>query len=282
MASERSQLTITLVQMDIALGDPERNLARGERFVAQAAARGSTLVLFPELWTTGYALERAAELASPLGEGAFAEMARWAQRYNLWIAGSVLERWHDHFANTAVLIAPSGEIRGVYRKVHLFRLMEEDRYLRPGDEAPVWDLPWGKTALAICYDLRFPELFRHYALNAATLILLPAEWPHPRLHHWRTLALARAVENQCFVAACNRVGTGKGEHFCGHSMVISPWGDTIVEAGEDEILLTATIDLGLASSVRQRIPVFQDRRPEVYTALAGETRTALTATGAKA
>lgn len=276
MASESTRLTITLVQMDVALGDPERNLARGEKFVAQAAARGSTLVLFPELWTTGYALERAAELASPLGAGAFAEMAHWARRYNLWIAGSVLEQWQEGFANTAVLIAPSGEVEGVYRKVHLFRLMDEDRYLQPGHEALVWRLPWGNTAMAICYDLRFPELFRHYALNGATLILLPAEWPHPRLHHWRTLVQARAVENQCFVAACNRVGQSKGEHFCGHSMLVSPWGEVVVEAGEDEILLTATIDLNLAATVRQRIPVFQDRRPEVYDALARERTAAST------
>lgn len=276
MTLENTRLTITLVQMDIALGDPQTNLRRGERFVAQAAARGSTLVLFPELWTTGYALDRAEELASPLGQGAFAEMARWAQTYNVWIVGSVLERWGNGFANTAVLAAPSGEIHGVYRKVHLFGLMDEDRYLRPGHEAPVWASPWGRTALAICYDLRFPELFRRYALEGATVVLVPAEWPHPRLHHWRVLVQARAIENQCFVAACNRVGSAKEEHFCGHSMVVSPWGDVIAEAGEEEILLTATLNLEQAATVRQRIPVFRDRRPDVYAAGVDVTATSTT------
>jgi omega-amidase len=118
--------------------------------------------------------------------------------------------------------------------------------------------------MTICYDLRFPELFRRYALAGARLILVPAEWPHPRRAHWQTLLRARAIENQCFVAACNRVGITGNSTFFGASAVIDPWGEALVEGGETELILTATIDLSLVDTVRKRIPVFEDRRPELY------------------
>ena len=258
------KLTITLVQMDIALGHVEENLARGEVRVAEAARRGSDLVVLPELWTTGYDLEHADRHAARLDESPFTRVASWARRYGVWVTGSILERWQGGFANAAVVFSPAGDMAGIYRKVHLFRLMDEDRYLIAGDQAPLFDLPWGRTALAICYDLRFPELFRGYAAAGARLLLLPAEWPHPRVEHWRTLVRARAIENQMVVAACNRVGEGGDAHFCGHSAIVSPWGEVLAEAGEQEILLTSEVTLVDVDRVRKHIPVFQDRRPEVY------------------
>jgi predicted amidohydrolase len=142
--------------------------------------------------------------------------------------------------------------------------MDEEKYLTPGEEPVIVDLPWGRSGLAICYDLRFPELMRGYALGGVRLILIPAEWPHPRRAHWRTLLRARAIENQCFVVACNRVGTTGSTTFFGSSAVIDPWGETLVEAGEVETLLTVTIDTDLVEAVRRKIPVFADRRPELY------------------
>ncbi len=136
---------------------------------------------------------------------------------------------------------------------------------RAGERATLAKLPWGTAGLAICYDLRFPELFRGYALAGARLILLPAEWPHPRLAHWRTLLRARAIENQYFVAACNRVGADpNGTRFFGHSTLIDPWGEAIAEAGEEPCLLTATLDLAQVEEIRRKIPVFEDRRTDLY------------------
>jgi len=126
------------------------------------------------------------------------------------------------------------------------------------------DLPWGRTGIAICYDLRFPELIRTYGVAGASLILIPAEWPYPRIEHWRTLIQARAIENQLFVAACNRVGVSGNTRFLGHSMIVNPMGDFIVEGGEDETLLTASIDLDQVEQVRSLFNVNNDRRPEVY------------------
>lgn len=258
------RITISLGQMDVQIGEPDRNMDKVREWVAEAARRGSDLVVFPELWDTGYALERAGELATPLGEGRFAEVAALAKEHGIYVTGSLMEDRQGDACNCLAVFSPKGKMLGAYRKLHLIRLMEEDKYLTKGDEMLSLDLPWGRTGLAICYDLRFPEMFRHYAVEGAKLFLLPSEWPHPRLAHWRTLLRARAIENQMFVVACNRVGVSKDTSFFGHSAIIDPWGETIIEGGEAEMLLTAEIDLASVDEIRQFIPVFEDRRPEVY------------------
>jgi len=256
------------VQMDCLLGEPARNFERAAVHVAEAARRGSQLVLLPELWSTAYALERAPELAGPLargpGDGPFGCVAALAQQHGVWLGGSLLEERGGRYYNCLALYGPDGQLHAAYRKLHLFRLMQEEQHLAAGEEAVLAETPWGKTGLAICYDLRFPELFRRYALAGARLLILPAEWPHPRREHWRTLLRARAIENQCFVAACNRVGTTGSNTFFGASALIDPWGETLIEGGEGEMVLTATVDLAAVDSVRQRIPVFADRRPDAY------------------
>ena len=142
--------------------------------------------------------------------------------------------------------------------------MKEAQYLAPGKAGALLELPRGCAGLAICYDLRFPELFRRYALEGARLMILPAEWPHPRRMHWCTLLRSRAIENQCFVAACNRVGTTEDVSFFGASAVIDPWGETLIEGGETEALLTVRIDLDTVEATRAKIPIFADRRSELY------------------
>src|SRR5919199_1017318 len=142
--------------------------------------------------------------------------------------------------------------------------MGEHRFVTSGEEVVVCDAPWGRTGLAICYDLRFPELFRRLVDDGALLVLLPAEWPHPRLEHRKVLVRARAIENQCVMVAANAAGTQGRYHFCGHSAVIDPWGVALAEAGEEETVLTATIDLGEVTRVRERFPVLKDRRPELW------------------
>lgn len=258
------ELTISLAQMDIALGQPQVNLAKAQELTAEANRRGSDVVLFPELWPTGYDLENAEQYATSLDKGLFVELAALARGNAIHICGSLLSLQNGHYHNTAPLFSSAGKCLGHYSKVHLFRLMEEDKYLAAGQSAPVFDLPWGKSAIAICYDLRFPELFRRYALAGAQIVLMPAEWPYPRLEHWRTLLQARAIENQMFIAACNRVGESKGERFFGHSAIYDPWGKVVVEAGDSELLLTASIDMAIVEKVRRTIPVFADRRPELY------------------
>jgi len=257
-------LTVSIAQMDTRLGELAANEAQTEAYVSEAARRGSDLLLLPELWRSGYDLPNASLYATPLGEGPFAWLTSLASSHGIWIAGALLEAGADGVYNTATLHSPSGELAGVYRKLHLFGPTSEDLYLRAGDSAPVFDLPWGKTALAICYDLRFPELFRHYALQGATLIVIPAQWPRRRAQVWRTLLQARAAENQLFMVGCNRVGRSEGIPFDGFSAAVDPWGNTLVEARDSQLLLTVTLSLSQIAEARQAIPVYQDRRPDVY------------------
>ena len=257
-------VTLSLAQIDVSFGQPEANLATAESLAAEARRRGSDVIVFPELWTTAYDLAQASRHAAVLGGGIFARLSDLARRHSLYVTGSVLRRDGEAFYNCAPLFSPQGELLGHYDKVHLFGLMEEDRYLTAGNRTPVFDLPWGRCAIGICYDLRFPELFRKYALLGAEMIFLPSEWPYPRLAHWQTLLRARAIENQSFYVACNRVGRTGETHFFGHSSVIDPAGQAIVEAEESEELLTVSVDMDQIAEVRKVLTVFKDRRPEVY------------------
>jgi predicted amidohydrolase len=259
------KLTLSLGQMDVKLGDPTANWQTVQWMTAEAKRRGSDLVIFPELWSTGYDLEHAADYATPTHMGLFAQVAALAQTHKIAILGSCLSLLGEgQFGNTAVYFDANGRSLGEYSKLHLFRLMQEEQFLTAGAQPTLVETAWGKAGLTICYDLRFPELFRQYALAGAQLIFIPAEWPHPRLAHWQTLLRARAIENQMFVVACNRVGRSKETDFFGHSCILDPWGEIVLELGEGEMLGTAIIDIAQVDKVRAKIPVFDDRRPEIY------------------
>jgi predicted amidohydrolase len=255
-------LRIAAAQLEITLGDPQANITRARGLLAAAKQQGAEIVLLPELWTTGYDLERAAELAIDLTSDN--EIANLAQEFGVYLCGSVLERRDRKFFNAFTIYSPSGELLAVYRKLHLFAPLREPEFLSPGDEPVAIELPWGKSGLAICYDLRFPELFRSYAVDGARLLLVCAEWPHPRLEHWRTLLRARAIENQAYVVACNAVGRVNETVFFGHSMIINPWGEVLLEAGEGETILSDELDLDQVDQIRTQFPVLGDRRNELF------------------
>lgn len=259
------EITLALAQMDIVLGEPDENVATARTLVAQAANEGANLVLLPELWPTGYDLEHKDRYTTALDEGHFALMADLARAHQLFVAGTALEaNPHGKPFNTAALYGPDGGQLGVYRKVHLWAPLGEVDHMTPGNTLPTFDLPWGRIALAICYDLRFPELWRRYAGAGAQLILIPAEWPVHRVEHWQLLLRARAVENQLFVAGCNRAGTDKDGEFGGHSAVVDPWARVLVEGDSGTGLFVATLDLDEVARARQLFPFLTDRRPEVY------------------
>lgn len=257
-------IKIAVAQIDIQWADPEANLIAARQIVSQAASDGADLVVLPELWSSGFDLAHAIDYATSIDGGLFREMGTWAREYGLHIVGSLLEAEGSRIYNTSTLFGPGGLV-GRYRKIHLFRLMDEHRYLSPGDQPTLCNaVPWGETGLAICYDLRFPELFRGYALAGARLVVIPAQWPAPRIDHWQTLLRARAIENQCVVVGCNRIGADPNNVFGGMSAVIGPWGEVLTEGGERSALLTAEVDLTVVDQARQRIPVLLDRCPECY------------------
>lgn len=263
------KLTLSIAQMEVASGLPEENLSKADALVSEAAAKGSDLVCFPEMWTTGFNWETIKRTAGKHGD-VISRVADLARRYRIWINGSMPAPDEDgNIGNTSVLISPEGMVAALYRKVHLFSQMGENKHIQPGNSLALADAPWGRTGLAVCYDIRFPELFRTYALRGACMTICPSAFPHPRLEHWKILIRARAIENQMYFIAVNRAGSedlgpdGMVNYF-GHSTIVDPWGDTVAEALEDEMLVTAEIDMDLVSEVRAGMQVLRDRRPELY------------------
>lgn len=267
---ERRQETwqLALIQPDLRLGEPGLNLEHLLNFMEESVAgpKKPDILMLPEMWNTGYALDRIHELKEADGKELRQVLGSFAGKHQVHVvAGSIAEMGPDQkVRNTAYIFSRQGEEVYRYSKIHLFRLMGEEKKLAAGLQSAVFALDGCLCGAAICYDIRFPELARSLALAGAKVLFVPAEWPHPRLHHWRTLAMARAIENQMYVVACNRVGRGGGEHFFGHSLIINPWGEVIAEGGEEEEVLTAEITLPLVDKVRAQIPVFEDRRPELY------------------
>lgn len=258
------KVTISLLQLAFEFGAPEKNFEKVTPLVAEAARRGSDIILLPELWASGYDLANWRNYASPLGEGDFAKMADLAVAYQCMIGGSLLELGDAKAYNTFVLYDRDGKLIQKYRKIHLFRLLEEEKYLASGGKLSVAELPWGKTGLSICYDLRFPEPYRQYAMNGVRLVLLVAEWPERRIKHWHTLLKARAIENQIFIAAVNKVGESMGARLGGRSMIVDPWGRELVYADTGETILTASINLEDVDKARKWIPVLKDRQENAY------------------
>jgi predicted amidohydrolase len=194
-----------------------------------------------------------------------------AKEYQIAICGSFLEKGPSGKAcNTLIYFNREGEVLAKYRKLYLFSLFNEDQHVEPGQDFVVTDLKGCRAGFAICYDLRFPELFRKNTDLGAQIQILPAAFPHPRLEHWRTLVCARAIENQCYIIAVNQSGVeGHGEdvgstHYFGHSMVVDPWGVILAEAGEDAEQFTVDLDLDRVKRTRSKMTALKDRRPELY------------------
>lgn len=263
----KKKLRLALLQMPIDAGHPDRNIAKLETMLQEAVAGENKpdILLFPEMWNTGYALTEIEKLADRNGEETIAFLSAFSRRHGVYvIGGSIAELKEDGVYNTIYAFDREGNRIGDYSKIHLFRLMDEEKYLQAGQKPGSLLIEGEQAGMMICYDIRFPELSRTLALGGAKLMFVPAEWPNPRLHHWRTLLTARAIENQMYVIACNRMGVSGETSFFGHSLVIDPWGEIVAEAGEEETILYAEIDLALVDEVRSRIPVFEDRRPSLY------------------
>ena len=227
------------------------------------AAAGSDLIVLPEMWHPGYfAFDQYAQAAenTPRLLEALSETAREVGA--CLHAGSLVEADDGRLYNTSVLFGPDGTELARYRKMHLFGFDSlEQRLLSPGDEVVVADTPLGRLGMAVCYDLRFPELFRRMCEHGAVGFIVASAWPHPRVEAWSTLLRARAIENQAFVFACNGVGsTGRGTTLCGRSAVIDPWGITVASLGDDPGFASAPVQLEEAHTARGRFPALTDRR----------------------
>jgi omega-amidase len=250
------------IQFNVKQGDVDANLDYVRTALRRVAAQGAQLAVLPEMWSSGFAYRNLNELALRTA-GIVEELLELSRELKLVIVGSMPEPHGEKVFNT-VYVADNGKLAGIYRKLHLFSLLGEERAFDSGDRWLLADTTLGKIGVIICYDLRFPELSRRLALEGAAVICVPAQWPKPRQEHWRTLLRARAIENQLFVVACNACGPIGKLDFFGMSMIIDPKGELLAEAGEAECEIGAPLDMQLMADWRAQIPCFNDRRPELY------------------
>lgn len=259
-------LKIACIQLDIAFGNPEINKQNAQNEIEKVyTAHQPDVIVLPELWTTGYDLTRLHEIADVDGKDTITTISALAKKYRVNIvAGSVAKKTKDGITNTMYIFDRAGAVVGEYSKLHLFKLMDEHHYLLPGDSKGLFTIEGVSSAGVICYDIRFPEWIRAHTTQGAEVVYVVAEWPLPRLSHWRALLISRAIENQCYIIAVNRSGKDPANEFAGHSMIISPWGEIVSEAGVDTETIVTEIDLQKVKEVRSQIPIFQDRRPSFY------------------
>ncbi|HVY97152.1 MAG TPA: carbon-nitrogen hydrolase family protein [Solirubrobacterales bacterium] len=254
-------------------GDKGRNLATAERLVRAAAADGADLVALPEKWNLLAAGEELLAGAEPLDGPSLSAARAWAAELGIHLlAGSIAERGGEKAWNTSVLIGPGGEDLAAYRKVHMFDVdaggvsYRESEHEQPGAEVVTGPLGELTAGLTVCYDLRFPELFRILALRGARLITVPSAFTLATgRDHWEVLLRARAIEDQVFVVAPNQVGRA-APHFesFGHSAIVDPWGRVLAIAPEGETFVAADLDLSAQDEVRESLPSLANRRPAAY------------------
>ena len=269
------RIRVACVQMT-SRADKAANLETAERLVAQAAATGADIVVLPEKWN---AIGDAAvyhATAEPLDGGeSVAAMSGWARTHGITlVGGSIAERrdGREKLSNTSIVFDSDGEIVATYRKIHLFDVevggvvYRESEAEEPGGEAVLAEAEDWKLGLSVCYDVRFPELYRILALEGAHIVTVPAHFTTPTgKDHWQVLLRARAIENQLYVVAAAQVGeTLPGKPAYGRSLIVDPWGIVLAQAPDEETVITATLDRALLCSVRDKLPSLKNRQADAY------------------
>jgi predicted amidohydrolase len=271
--SER--ITVACVQLT-SRADKAANLERAEALVARAAALGPDVVVLPEKWNAIGGVETLHTAAEPIDGGESVEaMAGWARRHGIvLVGGSITERreGREKLSNSSLVFDRDGALIAVYRKIHLFdvevggHVYRESEAEEPGDEVVVAPLDGWPIGLSVCYDVRFPELYRLLALEGALLVTVPAHFTlHTGKDHWELLLRARAVENQLYVAAAAQFGeTLRGRLSYGRSLIVDPWGLVLAQAPDEETVISAELDLRRLEDVRAKLPSLASRQPDAY------------------
>lgn len=256
-------MKIAVYQMEIVPGDIQANMKKVAEWIG--SLQDVDIAVLPEMWNVSYVLDEFPVLIHDEGQQETAMLQQLAVDYHINIVGgSIAVKVEGRFRNRAVVINRNGEIVYQYDKMHLVPMLDEPEYLEAGNCYRLFELEGRQMGVIICYDLRFPEMTRTLALNGMEVLFVTAEWPESRIDHFTKLNYARAIENQCYVIACNAGGQCRDTVFGGRSMTISPLGEVIAEAGRVETVIEAELEAELTAQVRWDIPVFSSRRPELY------------------
>jgi omega-amidase len=262
-------MKVAVAQISCSLGDSEANLLKVRDFSRRAKdITGAELIVFPEMTDTGYSMPVIRAHANHWNSGFVSKLQEIARKLSIAIVAGVSERDGSSIYNSQVLVDAKGKIVAKYRKTHLYAVVpvEEQTCFAPGDTFTTFALGGLHFGFSICYDLRFPEMYRKLATEQKVdAFIVSSAWPFPRVEHFRTLAMARAIENQSYVIASNRVGKDDDLWFCGSSAIIDPRGVVIAAASADrEELIHAELSEDLVLSVRSRVESFAHRRPDLY------------------
>jgi predicted amidohydrolase len=268
-------LRVACVQLNASDNKPA-NLEKAEKLVARAAATGADVVVLPEKWNAIGSPDAFRANAEPVDGGeTFRAMAEWARRHTVTlVGGSVTERrdGHEKLSNTCAVYDSGGVLVALYRKIHMFdvevggQVYRESEAEEPGEEPVVCEAEGWKLGLTVCYDLRFPELYRIEALEGAELITVPAAFTlFTGKDHWELLLRARAVENQLYVAAANQWGeTSPGKASYGRSLIVDPWGVVLAAAPDEDTVIVAELDRSRLERIRTTLPSLANRQPAAY------------------
>jgi deaminated glutathione amidase len=267
-------MRVACVQMNAA-DDKASNIATADRLVAKAAAMGAEVVVLPEKWNAYGPPDVIREAAEPAEGESFSALRAWAVRHGVTIFGGSITEFRgdrERLSNTCFVFDAHGALVSTYRKIHMFdvdvdgRLYRESDLEEPGDATVVTHAAGWDIGASICFDLRFPELYRILALCGAEAITVSAAFTlFTGRDHWEVLLRARAIENQCYVAAANQWGShGDGMRSGGRSMIVDPWGVVLAQAPDDDAVIVADLDRARLTTVRETLPSLTNRRPEAY------------------
>ncbi|MDO5123317.1 MAG: carbon-nitrogen family hydrolase [Eubacteriales bacterium] len=259
-------MKVSCLQMNMKLGNPDDNFSKAKQLIAKAMKENPDVLVLPETWNTGFfPKDNLADLSCGNSVEVKETIGSLAREYGVNIvAGSVSNVRENRVYNTACVFDRRGECVAQYDKTHLFTPMGEDTYFTKGNHLCRFTLDGVRCSVIICYDLRFPELIRTLALSGLDMLFVVSQWPETRTFHLHTLTTARAIENQMYVVCCNSCGVADDTVFGGNSVIINPLGDILAKAGETEQIITSECDMGVISEIRENIPVFRDRREDLY------------------
>ena len=257
-------MRVLACQLDIAWEDEVANCAEVRALLERAAPPPRSLVVLPEMFATGFSMNLE-ETGGPEAAETESFLREVAMRHECTVAAGVVSGVVNdagrRFFNEALVVSPSGEELARYRKMHLFTPAGEHEHYVPGEAPVVFECGGFRVAPFICYDLRFPEVFRRAVRMGADVFLVLANWPAARVSHWETLLRARAIENQAYVVGVNRTGADPQHDYPGGSVVVAPGGEVLAEAGPGECVLTADIDPAVVERFRREFPALRDMRP---------------------
>lgn len=250
--------------------EPDQSLKKAGMFIRHAAASGAALICFPEQFATGWDPQPRKNIQDIHGS-IVSSFQEYAEKCGIAIVGSFREANAPLPKNTAVVIGRDGTILSTYAKMHLFSHGHEDKGSSPGTDLGMFTLDSLSCGIAICYDLRFPDLFHLYARKGVQAVFVPSAWPHIRTRHWELFLQARALENQMYVIGVNTTGRTPVDSYSGNSMTADPQGTIISRANEAEQLIFTDLDPSMVAATRHQFPVEKDRRDALYHTLSCDT-----------